>query len=142
MAGMGRELPAISRPAGEALDSLRMSADEQSLLFGGQRRHAMRWAPTMFIACVALLFSSSVGNAIDVPAWVVAITSLAVAVSAYYMMARPFRCPGCNTNLLIHATFREPVGNWIEKALAYRSCPKCGYTGHGIEHPSLDSQDR
>jgi DNA-directed RNA polymerase subunit RPC12/RpoP len=48
-------------------------------------------------------------------------------VLGYVVMARSFRCPGCGSNLLVHAQFREPIGNWIEKALAYRACPKCGF---------------
>ncbi len=104
-----------------------MTDQEAPLLFERNRGQVIKTVPTMLLAGALFLGASHVGGAIDVPDWLVEIGALLIGVLGYVVMARSFRCPGCGSNLLVHAQFREPIGNWIEKALAYRACPKCGF---------------
>jgi DNA-directed RNA polymerase subunit RPC12/RpoP len=109
-----------------------MTDQEAPLLFERSRGQVMKFVPTMLLACALFLGSSLVGGAIDVPDWLVEIGAVLIGLLGYAVMARSFRCPACGSNLLIHAQFLEPIGNWIEKALAYRACPKCGF--HRLRH--------
>ena len=104
-----------------------MTEQEAPLLFERNRGHVMKIVPMVLLAGALFFGASRVGGAIDVPGWLVEIGAILIGVLGYVVMARYFRCPGCSSNLLVHAQFREPIGNWIEKALAYRTCPKCGF---------------
>jgi hypothetical protein len=81
----------------------------------------------MLLAGVLFFAASRLGTVFDVPSWSVEVGAILIGVGVYIFMVRQFRCPGCKSNLLAHAQFREPIGNWVEKALAYRTCPKCGF---------------
>ena len=104
-----------------------MTEKDAPLLFERHRGHVMKSVPMMLFAGSLFFGASRVSGAMDVPAWLVEIGAILIGVLGYVVMARSFRCPGCGSNLLVYAQFREPIGNWIEKALAYRACPKCGF---------------
>jgi hypothetical protein len=87
----------------------------------------MRLLALLLIAAALYFCASYVERAMDVPSWVVKFAAVLVGVGAFLLTARSFRCPRCRANLLLHAQFREPIGNFFETALAYRVCPKCGF---------------
>lgn len=104
-----------------------MNKREPRLLFEQNRRHFYKWATLVVLGSGSYLFASRLSAVIHVPAWDIEIAGILIAVLAMYAMSRSFRCPDCHANLLFHAQFREPIGNFIERALTYSSCPKCGY---------------
>jgi len=104
-----------------------MTKNEPPPLFESNRRRVMKCLPALLLAGVSILFSTRIGEAVAIPGWAVAIAGLILGGGTYFAMARLFRCPSCASNLLVHAQFREPIGNWIETALAYKTCPKCGF---------------
>jgi len=109
------------------MNASEMSKNEPLPLFESNRRRVMKCLPALLLAGVSILFSTRIGEAVAIPGWAVAIAGLILGGGTYIAMARLFRCPSCASNLLIHAQFREPIGNWIETALAYKTCPRCGF---------------
>ena len=96
-------------------------------LFKRHRAQVLRLLPLLLLATALYFCASYVDRSLQVPEWVTELAALVIGLGACLAMARSFRCPRCHANLLLHAQFREPIGNFIETAMAYRACPKCGY---------------
>ena len=87
----------------------------------------MKSVPALLVAGVLFFAASRIGDLSGIPGWSVEIGAILIGLGACLFMARQFRCPQCHSNLRVHAQFREPIGNWIEKTLAYKTCPRCGF---------------
>ena len=87
----------------------------------------------------AVLFASPISAIIGLPIWSIELAGSIVGGCFLYVMSRPFRCPGCRTNLMFHVMFKGPIGNWVEGALAFRSCPRCGFPENDASRKSRQS---
>lgn len=87
----------------------------------------MKCVPVVLAAFVLFLFASRIGTLVHIPGWAVAIAAILIGVPANYIMARGFRCPGCNSNLLIHAQALDRSDsnlwkiNWTRAGLTART---------------------
>jgi len=106
-----------------------MSEIESRPMFARSRHQIDIWAVPCIAAFGAILFASPIGTRTGVPFWFVELAGLIVGACSLYAMSRPFKCPGCRTNLMFFVMLKGPIGNWLEAVIALRSCPKCGFDG-------------
>lgn len=102
------------------------SVDKQAAPLMNRRRV---WQGVWLFApgALAVLFPGSIGSALNLERWIVAVIGLLALLHGIYWSASGAKCSGCKLNLLWYGMTRAKNADWLTWVMNARSCPQCGY---------------
>ena len=78
------------------------------------------------VAGLGFLFIDGIASGFGVDPFVVRLGTLSLTFGTLATALLSVRCPHCGLRLVMYATSRQSIGQWLHWLLTVRSCPRCG----------------